>query len=258
MVYTPQMRAFDAKVLVSCGIDSARELRGVQSSELAGRVETFLESDSGRSLLRTGTEAERVRLRKWLDSILVARSHQSVPNEFDEVRKRRRKVRVAKKLKRNRVAQSTFQPVVQRRFYLELASPVVDAPTIGARMAERLKAANVVTVGDLIAADASAIAAALKDKSVTAETVTQWQQQAMLVCRIPNLRGQDAQLLVAAGYTTAELVASADADSLYHAVTQVANSRSGHRYLRGGNPPDAEKTSQWILWAQKCRGVRAA
>lgn len=258
MVYTPQLRAFDAKVLVSCGIDSTRELRGVQPSELAGRVEAFLESDSGRSLLRTGTDAERVRLRKWLDSILVARSHPQVARDRDEVRNRRRKVRAAKKLKRNRDVQSNVQQVLQRRFYLELASPVVDAPTIGARMAERLKAVNVVTVGDLVAADASAIAAALKDKSVTAETVSQWQQQAMLVCRIPNLRGQDAQLLVAAGYTTAELVASADAASLYHAVTQVAHSRSGLRYLRGGNPPDVEKTSQWILWAQKCRGVRAA
>jgi hypothetical protein len=170
---------------------------------------------------------------------------------------RSKKVGKAGRLKRRKGSRVTA-PVVERRFYLELTSPVVDAPTIGTRMAERLAVVNVSTVGDLIAADAAAIAAALKDKHVITETVAEWQQQAMLVCRIPNLRGLDAQLLVAAGYTTAELVANADADSLYEAVMDIANSRSGQRYLRGGNPPDANKTSQWIVWAQKCRGVRAA
>jgi hypothetical protein len=210
-----------------------------------------------------GSEAERNRLRRWLDSIAAAPSvrqstHEGgASREEDHVVVRSKKVRKSERLKRRKGARVTA-PVVQRRFYLELTSPVVDAPTIGTRMAERLGVVNVSTVGDLIAADAAAIAAALKDKHVTTETVTEWQQQAMLVCRIPNLRGLDSQLLVAAGYTTAELVANSDADSLYEAVAQVANSRAGQRYLRGGNPPDADKVSQWITWAQKCRGVRAA
>ncbi|MFO0011815.1 MAG: DUF4332 domain-containing protein [Planctomycetota bacterium] len=258
MCRTPQLRAFDAKVLVSCGIDSAKELRAVDPRDLASRVEAFLASNSGQSLMRTGTEAERVRLRKWLYGIVAARSLDRSTLEEEVLSQRRKKIRTAKKRKRNRAERQVAVPVVERRFHLELASPVASAPTIGARMAERLNAVNVVSVGDLIAADASAIAAALKEKSVTVDTVVTWQQQAMLVCRIPNLRGQDAQLLVACGYTTAELVASADADSLHQAVTQFASSRSGQRYLRGGNPPDAEKTAQWILWAQKCRGVRAA
>lgn len=253
MCRTPLLRSFDAKVLVSCGIDSARELRGADPRDLARRVERFLSSDSGRSLLPMGTEAERYRLRRWLDSIApVPAESPTIP-----VVVRSKKVGKAGRLKRRKGSRVTA-PVVQRRFYLELASPVVDAPTIGTRMAERLAVVNVSTVGDLIAADAAAIAAALKDKHVTTETVAEWQQQAMLVCRIPNLRGLDAQLLVAAGYTTAELVANADADALYEAVTDIANSRSGQRYLRGGNPPDSNKTSQWIVWAQKCRGVRAA
>lgn len=263
MCRTPLLRSFDAKVLVSCGIDSARELRGADPRDLARRVERFLSSDSGRSLLRMGSEAERNRLRRWLDSIAAAPSVRQSTHEVgasreeDHVVVRSKKVRKAERLKRRKGARVTA-PVVQRRFYLELTSPVVDAPTIGTRMAERLGVVNVSTVGDLIAADAAAIAAALKDKHVTPETVTEWQQQAMLVCRIPNLRGLDSQLLVAAGYTTAELVANSDADSLYEAVAQVANSRAGQRYLRGGNPPDADKVSQWITWAQKCRGVRAA
>jgi hypothetical protein len=258
MCRTPQLRAFDAKVLVSCGIDSASELRGVDPQALASRVESFLASSSGQSLLRTGTDAERIRLRKWLDSIVSIRSLERSTSADNVVLRRRRKFRAAKKLRQSSSTRTVVTPVVERRFHLELSSPVADAPTIGVRMAERLKAVSVATVGDLVAADASAIAVALKDKNVSIDSVVQWQQQAMLVCRIPNLRGQDAQLLVAAGYNTAELVASADADSLHHAVNQVATSRSGQRFLRGGNPPDIDKTSQWIVWAQKCRGVRAA
>lgn len=264
MCRTPQLRAFDAKVLVSCGVDSASELRGVDPRALANRVESFLGSNSGQSLLRTATDAERTRLRKWLDSIVAIRTPErsTTPEhrntEDQDALRQRRKLRSAKKLRKSKSTRTLVTPVVERRFHLELSSPVADAPTIGVRMAERLKTVSVATVGDLIAADASAIAAALKDKNVTTDSVLQWQQQAMLVCRIPNLKGQDAQLLVAAGYNTAELVASADADSLYHAVNQVATSRSGQRFLRGGNPPDVDKTSQWIVWAQKCRGVRAA
>ena len=63
-------------------------------------------------------------------------------------------------------------------------------------MAERLLPLNVNSVGDLIASDAKDIAAHLADRNVNAESVEQWQQQALLVCRIPNLRGHDAQLLV--------------------------------------------------------------
>jgi len=144
------------------------------------------------------------------------------------------------------------------KFYLELASPVVDAPTIGPKMAVKLEAINIKTVGDLVAADAVEIANALAEKPVHEKTVLEWQQQAMLVCRIPNLRGQEAQLLVAAGFRTAELVASAKPDTLYDAVIRVASTKVGLRYLRGGNPPDRARIGQWIDCAHNSRSVRAA
>jgi hypothetical protein len=269
MCRTPQLRPFDAKVLVSCGIGSAKQLHRIDRHDLAGRVESFLASPSGLSLLHTSTDAERVRLRRWLDamslnvaSVPIAPTrdleHGDGDTERQLLRKRRKKSRQEIVRHKRKANPTTVESVIPRRFHLELASPVIDAPTIGSRMAERLKAVHVISVGDLIGADAAAIATALNDKNVSPQTVLEWQQQAMLVCRIPNLRGQDAQLLVAAGYTTAEMIANAAPTSLHHAVTQAAHSRSGQRFLRGGNPPDATKTSQWILWAQKCRAVRAA
>ncbi len=146
----------------------------------------------------------------------------------------------------------------QWKFYLDVDSPVVDAPSIGPRMAERLSPLGVISVGDLIASQPAEIAAQLNDKNVTTETVTQWQQQALLVCRIPNLRGHDAQLLVGAGYFTAEQIAAADTSLVYDKVIRFASSKSGVRILRGTAAPDLEEVTNWVQWSQNCRAIRAA
>ena len=125
-------------------------------------------------------------------------------------------------------------------------------------MAERLLPLNVNSVGDLIASDAKDIAAHLADRNVNAENVEQWQQQALLVCRIPNLRGHDSQLLVGSGFETAEQVAAADASVLFEKVGRFANSKAGVRILRGSAAPDLAEVSDWIQWSQNCRAIRAA
>ena len=144
------------------------------------------------------------------------------------------------------------------KFYLDLSSPVVDAPTIGPKMAERLESVRIKTIGDLLAAESGDLAQALGEKSITAATVDAWKSQSMLVCRIPNLRGQDAQLLVAAGYSTAESIANASKDTLVEAIARVASTRQGLKYLRGGNPPDSQRIGSWIEWSKHSRVVKAA
>ena len=125
-------------------------------------------------------------------------------------------------------------------------------------MAEKLQAIEVKTIGDLLGAVPSEIADALSEKSVTLAVVENWQAQAMLVCRIPNLRGQDAQLLVAAGFGTAEAVAEAKPDPLYDAIVRTASTKQGLRFLRGGNPPDRQRVRSWIEWSKHSRAVKAA
>jgi hypothetical protein len=281
MCHVPQMRAFDARVLVSCGINQASQLSRIHTEDLAVRVQQFLDTEAGRGLIRTATDAELSRLQNWISSIRGNRSHSIEPQpadlvSFDRGPRVRRKLRRGTKRRWTPEANDDRQehedagrPVTEVvvkpgtvsshwKFYLELASPVVDAPTIGPKMAVKLEAINIKTVGDLVAADAAEIANALAEKPVHEMTVLEWQQQAMLVCRIPNLRGQEAQLLVAAGFRTAELVASAKADTLYDAVIRVASSKVGLRYLRGGNPPDRARVGQWIDCAHNSRSVRAA
>ncbi|MFN7734355.1 MAG: DUF4332 domain-containing protein, partial [Pirellula sp.] len=277
MCHVPQMRAFDARILVGCGVRRASDLQSIRPSDLAARVQDYLETDAGRAAIRTATESELARLQTWISSVrggkspTGARSVEDVLPFRGEAKKRRRLRRKSKRpfMEIQQEHEDAGRPVTEVvvkpgttathwKFYLELDSPVVDAPTIGPKMAEKLHAINIHTVGDLVATDAAEIADALAEKPISAKSVLEWQQQSLLVCRIPNLRGQEAQLLVAAGYSTAELVTAANADVLFDAILRVAATRQGVRYLRGSTPPDRARVGQWIECARHSRAVRAA
>ena len=125
-------------------------------------------------------------------------------------------------------------------------------------MAERLYRIGVMTVEDLLSRSAASIVADLKLTKVDASIVRQWQQQAELVCRVPMLRGHDAQLLVAAGITDAAGLAKCEAKSLLKRIDPVANSREGKAIIRGGKNPDLAEMNEWISNAQQQRELIAA
>jgi len=144
------------------------------------------------------------------------------------------------------------------RFYLDIDSPVVDAPSIGPKIAERLNTFGIRTINDFLRANAASITSQLNDKRVSAETILQWQQQSTLVCRVPNLRGHDAQQLVACGITTAEQLASCNVASLVGKVATFASTKAGQRILRGAPGADEAEVRDWIQWASSSRSLRAA
>ncbi len=144
------------------------------------------------------------------------------------------------------------------RFYLDLSSPVVDAPSIGPRVAEKLEAIGIDTVEQFLAASADMVASRLDAKRVDAATIRDWQDQARLVCRIPNLRGHDAQLLVACKVTSPEELARMNVASLLAQVTTVAKSPEGQRMLRGSQAPDHAEVTDWINWSTNSRSLNAA
>ena len=312
MCGTQQLRAFDAQVLVGCGITRSDALRSLPAAELVQRVESFLSSSAGQDLLRGATSFEVARIRNWIADMRRSYGNRSreevVPIRSDRNKDRdrtRRARRDASYESRPRIVRSNVNNVhgtngsqfvgareshssfaepisasrSQRRngggsssvarstsansasqwkFYLDIDSPIVDAPSIGPRMAERLAPFNLFTVGDLIAVNAESLASQLANRGVSAEVVQQWQHQALLVCRVPNLRGHDAQLIVGSGLTTAEQLASSDTVELYDRVIRFASSKQGVRILRGSNAPDQAEVTDWIQWAQNCRAVKAA
>lgn len=158
-----------------------------------------------------------------------------------------------------RVRTVTSRPVAEPdaapRIYLTLEQPIVHAPSIGPKMAERLNVVGIDTVDDLLKAHPIALAARLNDSRVTPEIVNDWQDQARLVCTVPTLRGTHAQLLVGAGYRTADAIAAADAEKLCADVLTFASSSDGQRILRDGSAPDVERIKAWLAHA---RAVKAA
>ncbi len=155
-------------------------------------------------------------------------------------------------------ALSNGSSIETKKFYLDLGSPVVNAPSIGDRLAERLIDQGVHTVEQLLAANAESLAKKLAIRRIDADTVRAWQDQARLVCRIPNLRGHDAQMLAACKITTPELLASLNAETVLSQVLAFARSAAGQRALRGSSEPDLAEVNDWIAWAGQSRSLNAA
>jgi hypothetical protein len=289
------LRGFDARVLVGCGLVHPREIAEVEPSELVEKVEAFLATDRGAAILRTGTSHEVARLTEWIaearrkttsgNASTTNRSSRWTGNatkKTNEHSKSSGKTRVETATNRVTTRSSSgngaaVQAVSSQRressressssvksgekalrFYLQRQSPVVDAPSIGPRMAERLHAIKIHTVDDLLKASAATIAKDLKLKKVDETLVRSWQQQSKLVCRVPMLRGHDAQLLVAAGITEPERLAQCDPKWLLSQVDPIVQSKEGQSIIRGGAAPDLTEVTDWVRFAQSQRELKAA
>ncbi|MCA9153103.1 MAG: DUF4332 domain-containing protein, partial [Planctomycetales bacterium] len=78
----------------------------------------------------------------------------------------------------------------------------------------------------------------------------------MLVCRVPNLRGHDAQILEACHVPTPEHLAKMDPKALFAEVKRFIESPEGKRVLRSAKAPDFEEVESWIRWARSARELR--
>ncbi len=144
------------------------------------------------------------------------------------------------------------------RFYLELDSPVVDAPSIGPKTAARLHQIGINTVEDLVDANVDDATDQLDQSWITQSLFRSWQQQSVLVCRIPGLRGHDAQLLVEIGITRPEELQRANENSVLEKLTALASTKEGERILHSSPPPDLAEVRHWIEFAASSRVLRAA
>ena len=313
----PNLRGFDARILVACGITTPATLAATPPITLLHKVEHFLATERGQQLLLSGSSHELARITGWIataNSQRLGSKTGKTNNQLGHVNKTDRKTshpgecrsaatkhdtEFAPTLKHNRqgehshrqkhqhaqvnhaseTSRTTVVPFEQSgyqnvqssatateaeteirelRFYLQQDAPVVDAPSIGERMEERLQAIGIYTIQDLLDGDSEQIAELLDHRRVDADTVLQWQQQTTLVCCIPMLRGHDAQLLVAADIVTPEDLAGWDAEELFQIIDPIARSKEGKRILRGGNLPDLEEVTDWINFAQHNRKLQAA
>ncbi len=137
------------------------------------------------------------------------------------------------------------------RCYLLESDDLERAPSIGPKLAERLALTGIVSVADFLAANSQDVATNLGDSRFDRETVERWKKEARLVMSVPGLRGTHAQLLVGAGYETAQAVALADPIQLSSDLLSFATTPPGTRILRNGDAPDVEAVTRWVRLAQQ-------
>jgi predicted flap endonuclease-1-like 5' DNA nuclease len=154
--------------------------------------------------------------------------------------------KVAKPAKAESKPAPKAAPAAKIRAALSREASVVDAPSIGPKTAGRLNLIGVKTVGDLLELSPDDAAARIKQGHINARVIKDWQAQALLACTVPELSALGAQLLVGAGVSTVDDLASADPDFLVDAIAMFAASDEGERALRGQPVPDRDRLKFWI------------
>ena len=144
------------------------------------------------------------------------------------------------------------------KFHLNLDSPVEDAPSIGPKTARRFEAIGIRTVRQLIDCDPEPTASRLRASFIDTDVVERWQRQATLVCRVPRLRGHDAQMLVGCGVYEAEALARSQAERLLDEVDDFLATTEGEKTLRGAERPDLAEVEDWIAAARQARSLQSA
>ncbi len=144
------------------------------------------------------------------------------------------------------------------RFFLSRTSNIERAPSIGPRTAQLLEAIGIRTVEELMSMTAERISEKLHLRRITPQVIQQWQHQSRLVCQIPELRGHDAQILVACGITTPEELAAKNPTSLLNIVEPFSHTKEGERIIRSGRKPDLAEVTEWVQWAANARSFKAA
>lgn len=155
------------------------------------------------------------------------------------------------------VSASTHSPLIPP-FYLDRSMPVEEAPSIGVKTANRLGKIDIMTVNDFLECNPEVVARKLKVSHINQNTLREWKAQTKLACCVPGLRGHDAQILVACGFFEPETIARTSPQVLFGKVKSFVKTNAGRRIVRNGKKPNFKEVSNWILWAQKARELRAA
>ena len=137
------------------------------------------------------------------------------------------------------------------RFTLNEDAPVEKAPSIGPKTAKRLEAVGVRTIADLLAASADDKQQQIGARHISAQTIRDWQSQALLACTVPGLKSREAQALVACGVRDADDLATADAEHLVEGIASWGLSDDGARAWGAAAAPSVDDVATWIERAKR-------
>ena len=180
------------------------------------------------------------------------------PTRKKRARPQKRKSRKSKPDVANPDSNPESEEAAVLKFHLAPGEPLDHAPSIGPKTARRFSDLGIETVGDLIIADPRSTAVALNNRHIDEDKIEEWQTQAKLACRIPGIRGHDAQILVACGFDDPNEITEAEPEQLLSLVEEFIDSPEGKSVLRGGKKPDLSEVKDWIVWSKKARPLQAA
>jgi hypothetical protein len=272
--FVPGLSPRDARLLSACGIANPDQLSEADANQLMVTVQHFLERRSGRQLSRRERRHWATSIRTWIRRARRGRArwrrskycgrwlpaHQARWNRF-----RGHHCRLYPSVPGGdhgeaeppRDAADSARTTAFR-FFLQLEDPLVQAPSIGPRTAERFACIGISTVADLLRADPVWAAQQMAYRRVSANTIRQWQHQARLVCQIPQLRGHDAQVLVGCGITEPKALMQMEPEQLLAKVDTYVSTKEGAKTIRSANRPDLNQIANWITWAGHSRMLHAA
>lgn len=272
----PGLRPYDARLLVGSGITEPEMLDELDAHDVLDRLEGYLATGEGQRVMRSGTDYELARVNSWMRSLRDNRSswRSGHAREGRSRYQRRRRSRaydypsdsylrpehgyVANGQVRLHQEREDEDRDAQLVFHLNLDDDLERAPSIGPRMAERFAKLGIHTVQQFLAGDVTDMARHLDHRRVDEKTLVDWQHQARLVCRIPHLRGHDAQLLVACDIVDPETLLRMNAEDLYAVVVPFAETNEGQKILRSSKSPDMDEINDWIRWAKQHRSLQVA
>lgn len=137
-------------------------------------------------------------------------------------------------------------------------SPLIEAPSIGPKTAKRFEKVGIRTIDQFTSRNPDDLESLLATRWITASLVADWQDQARLVCEVPELTGVRAQLLVAIGCRTAWQLRTSNAPTLVAQLSQFCQTAEGQQILNSSDTPNVVEVASWIESARSHARSKAA
>lgn len=138
-------------------------------------------------------------------------------------------------------------------FYLTENSSLAEFPVLGAATNRLFHDVGITSVGDLLVANAITVADHLNRGEINGNTVELWQIHMVLMCYIPGLTLNDAQLLAACGICSPADLFDVEIEALQREVDSFLRSERGVRFRQSGGRVTRSRLSDWQSGARRYR-----
>jgi hypothetical protein len=145
---------------------------------------------------------------------------------------------------------------IEAVFYLSTASSLDEFPVLGSGTGAAFARLGIHTVGELLAADPAEIARRLERRDIRGETVKLWQSHMSLLCHVPELTLNDAQVLTACGISSPVELRESDAGRLWEMVESFLASDAAERFAPVRRRYSRDQIADWIYAAGGVRKTK--